>query len=439
MILFAKSYVQFFIGYSILKGSENVSKQITVDQHYVPRFYLRNFSEVKGSGKKEKVLISFFQFKGELYREKVSVKSLCYEDYFYGEDGALENELAEKECMWSKIIRSIIESPEKKLEKEIIDIIKEFAIYQYGRTLATLNYSKSLMSEMLVTQLANNHADMEIDVVNEVVQKKIDDEADASLIVNLCEQLVKELDDLEISIIKFSTSNRLITSDMPVIETNPFSIDKAGMANVGTVIFFPIANDLLVVIHDEKIYTSCNHFMINNNEQDVVNLNRYQILSAEERIMADNIEYLREVAEDSEAINKRTEFVSKRKVDSSYDGIGTFVAMKSRSLKFIYPLSFLKLPKYLYKIPVECREVLHRKYSYDNRLRLLCTVYKLPDLLKNHKEFSAGEIMRRRDGYLKLLNYMDDYWKVPKDQRNITPDLMYKLKTVPTTFFKFDK
>lgn len=80
-----------------------MSEQVTVDQHYVPRFYMKNFSDIIGGGSKEKMLISFFQFNGELYREKIPVKSICYKNYFYGEDGVLEKKLAKKEGIWANI------------------------------------------------------------------------------------------------------------------------------------------------------------------------------------------------------------------------------------------------------------------------------------------------------------------------------------------------
>ena len=73
-----------------------IQEPITVDQHYVPRFYMKNFSLVKGTGKKEKVFISFFQFDEKLYREHIPTKTICYENYFYGEDGEIEKEFANR-------------------------------------------------------------------------------------------------------------------------------------------------------------------------------------------------------------------------------------------------------------------------------------------------------------------------------------------------------
>lgn len=33
-----------------------------------------------------------------------------------------------------------------------------------------------------------------------------------------------------------------------------------------------------------------------------------------------------------------------------------------------------------------------------------------------------------------MLKVMENYWKMPDEDRTITPELMYKLKNVPMTF-----
>lgn len=82
--------------------------QITKNQHYVPRFYMKPFSMIKNEGtKKEKVLISFYQFKGNLFKDNIPTSSICSEDFFYDEDGKIENKLAEEENKWASIISKI--------------------------------------------------------------------------------------------------------------------------------------------------------------------------------------------------------------------------------------------------------------------------------------------------------------------------------------------
>ena len=85
------------------------SMQITVNQHYVPRFYMKHFANIINAGtKKEKVLISFYQFKDNLLKNNIPTRSVCSEDYFYDQDGKIENALADMETKWSMALRNSI-------------------------------------------------------------------------------------------------------------------------------------------------------------------------------------------------------------------------------------------------------------------------------------------------------------------------------------------
>lgn len=419
-------------------GGRVMEEQITIDQHYVPRFYMKNFAIIKGEGKKEKSFISFFQFDKKISRENIPTKSVCYEKYFYGENGNIEKMLAAKEGKWGKTINKIVSKPEEKLLSEDMLLLKEFGVYQYGRTLAMFNYNKQAISDILTDSFSNFNPHVDSEMIREKVDDKIQNEMFASQIVELSNEVVNELNDLGVTVIEFETQGKLITSDMPVIMTNPFSIDNAGMANVGVVMMYPISEKVLILIYDSKIYTSLKQYMKDDNEEDVVSLNKYQVLSAEERIMSDKLENLVAIMQDRDVCEKREKFREKKKVDSSYDGVGTFFAMHSRSMKYSFPISFFKLPRAIRKIPVECREAFRRKYDRDTRIALLCRIYRLPDLLKDNKDFPKSEIRKQKEGYSKLLKFMDDYWEVPITERTITPELMHKLKTVPTTYYPLD-
>lgn len=419
-------------------GGRVMEEQITIDQHYVPRFYMKNFAIIKGEGKKEKSFISFFQFDKKISRENIPTKSVCYEKYFYGENGNIEKMLAAKEGKWGKTINKIVSKPEEKLLSEDMLLLKEFGVYQYGRTLAMFNYNKQAISDILTDSFSNFNPHVDSEMIREKVDDKIQNEMFASQIVELSNEVVNELNDLGVTVIEFETQGKLITSDMPVVMTNPFSIDNAGMANVGVVMMYPISEKVLILIYDSKIYTSLKQYMKDDNEEDVVSLNKYQVLSAEERIMSDKLENLVAIMQDRDVCEKREKFREKKKVDSSYDGVGTFFAMHSRSMKYSFPISFFKLPRAIRKIPVECREAFRRKYDRDTRIALLCRIYRLPDLLKDNKDFPKSEIRKQKEGYSKLLKFMDDYWEVPITERTITPELMHKLKTVPTTYYPLD-
>ena len=240
---------------------------------------MKNFAIIKGEGKKEKSFISFFQFDKKISRENIPTKSVCYEKYFYGENGNIEKMLAAKEGKWGKTINKIVSKPEEKLLSEDMLLLKEFGVYQYGRTLAMFNYNKQAISDILTDSFSNFNPHVDSEMIREKVDDKIQNEMFASQIVELSNEVVNELNDLGVTVIEFETQGKLITSDMPVVMTNPFSIDNAGMANVGVVMMYPISEKVLILIYDSKIYTSLKQYMKDDNEEDVVSLNKYQVLS----------------------------------------------------------------------------------------------------------------------------------------------------------------
>jgi hypothetical protein len=72
------------------------------NQHYVPRFYLKNFSD------SDKRTINLFNVKNQECRLGASLKNQCYEPYFYDKEGGIEDVLGWLEDKASKIIRNII-------------------------------------------------------------------------------------------------------------------------------------------------------------------------------------------------------------------------------------------------------------------------------------------------------------------------------------------
>ena len=197
---------------------------------------------------------------------------------------------------------------------------------------------------------------------------------------------------------------------MPVIVTNPFNISKAGMGSVGTVIMYPISSDIMIFIYDSKMYSLSSEYVVSTNEQDVVNINKYQVLSADDMVMAINEGVLVASVMQNDIILEREKNIEK-KVLSSYDGQGTFFALKSRCINYKFDISLFRLPKEVQKIPIACRESFDRKYVSDVRFSILFRIYRLPNLLREDKRFSQADIRNKKEGYKKLLRFLDEYWK----------------------------
>lgn len=71
------------------------------DQHYVPRFYLKNFSKNKKS-------LGMLRKSGFRVVEHASIKQVAYRDYMYGRDGVIEEWLSKCEGKWSQVVRYLL-------------------------------------------------------------------------------------------------------------------------------------------------------------------------------------------------------------------------------------------------------------------------------------------------------------------------------------------
>ena len=404
--------------------------QITKNQHYVPRFYMKPFSMIKNEGtKKEKVLISFYQFKGSLFRDNIPTSSVCSEDFFYDEDGKVENKLAEEENKWGSTILKINRG--EVLMASDIKNIREFTAYQISRTKAMLAHNQNMVTTILTDVLYNRNSDLNKSVINEMVEKKVESEITSEYNLDFVNDILSTIDDLKMIILENKTDIAFFTSDVPVIIVNPLGIHSAGLGDIGTVIFFPISQKKMVMFYDSKLYGKIAEEI--QDSECIYTFNKYQYISADERILALNSIEFEKFIQDKELNTFREKFHISAKTTTSYDGIGTFMAAKSRSIKYYLDIPILKLPKSLKKIPRDFRETFPRNYNFETRRAILCRVYREPDFIKEEKFKNHWRQMQQ---YAKiLLEYLDYYWNTPKEDCVISGEFMRQLKEVPVNFF----
>lgn len=404
--------------------------QITKNQHYVPRFYMKPFSMIKNEGtKKEKVLISFYQFKGNLFRDNIPTSSVCSEDFFYDEDGKVENKLAEEENKWGSTILKINRG--EVLTANDIKNIREFTAYQISRTKAMLAHNQDMVTTILTDVLYNRNSDLNKSVINEMVEKKVESEITSEYNLDFVNDILSTIDDLKMIILENKTDIAFFTSDVPVIIVNPLGIHRAGLGDIGTVVFFPISQKKMVMFYDSKLYGKIAEEI--QDSECIYTFNKYQYVSADERILALNSIEFEKFIQDKELNAFREKFHVSAKTTTSYDGIGTFMATKSRSIEYYLDIPILKLPKSLKKIPRDFRETFPRNYNFKTRRAILCRVYREPDFIKEEK---LKNHWRQMQEYAKvLLEYLDYYWNTPKEDCVISGEFMRQLKEVPVNFF----
>ena len=404
--------------------------QNTINQHYVPRFYMKHFANIKNENtKQEKDLISFYQFKDNMLKENIPTKSICSKNYFYDQDNKIEKTLADMETKWSKALNNAID---ENYTIDDIESIREFVVYQISRTKAMLSHNREMATTIMKGIIKQQFGDMvDKDVGKEYLENKIQNEITPEFGMSIVKEIIPTIRDLEMKIITNEAEMRFITSDAPVIILNPLGIHSAGLGSVGEVIFFPISPWKMIFFYDAKLFGKLPDRIYN--ESIIRIFNQYQYVSSDERLLAKEIEDINCIINSEELNSKREQFQKTKKTNTIDDGVGTFFAIKSRSIPYYYTIPILRLPKPLKKIPTDFRETFPRVYSDDTRYAILCRVYGVPDY---NLDKESKERWEKQQKYSKiLLRYLDSYWNTPKEDRIITPELMEKLKTVRVKTF----
>jgi hypothetical protein len=252
-------------------------------QHFVPQFYLRNFSLDEN-----KIGISSYNHKTEKFFIDVPIKSQAYKEYMYGKDGLIEKDLS----LFESKIATLISDPQNKIlppsNLEDFNLLREFILVQHSRTvkagaeaLAALNNAFTAIRPYL-----KNPNKIPKDL-------KISHEYPSVL------SLYRALDHSYLmghlmmkSIVNMSTLS-FITSDNPIatyniwMEQQGFYAGATALAVKGLLIFLPIAPRLMYCFYDPYVYEIGDPdqgFVETQSETDVHQLNGLQYLSSDSQL-----------------------------------------------------------------------------------------------------------------------------------------------------------
>ena len=240
-----------------------------VRHHYVPKFYLRNFSN---NGKS----IGMYINKNERYIKCASIKEQACKEYLYGKEQIIEDTLMDIEKDVAIIIKNIIQSsklPEK--ETEDYHFILLYILLQEARVQrqaeSVTNFINHIVKVML--RMYKDHGRLNI-------QDNVLDKMKVTLdIPNLDSMKVAAesypiLLDLKASLIIIKNDRMFITSDNPVIRYNymyvirNYRLTGYGLANRGIQLFFPISPKHCIYIYDDEMYDT------ELSEQNIIELHR---------------------------------------------------------------------------------------------------------------------------------------------------------------------
>lgn len=268
------------------------SSIITKKQHYVPQFYLKNFSENKHS-------IGLYLFKQNIIVEHSSIINSLYENFYYDKDNKVEKKLSEFEGEWDNIIKDVLASESLPLEYKKISMLKLFILITSARTKLIGKEFNEKMSE----------------IYNQIVKvefpdkyKKFDVKFEHPTLMNIqaVQKLLLYVVDLKIDLLVNKSHIDFVTSDNPTIFCNQLFEYKRlsrgyGFGEFGIQFIIPISSKYAIVMYDENVYRlktnlissgsvikKLNELILNNADEVLVFL-----CKDEEKIKAKEISYLK--------------------------------------------------------------------------------------------------------------------------------------------------
>lgn len=259
-------------------------------QHYVPKFYLRNFS-VRGDGKS----IVLFQPEKGRFVQSAAIKSQCCRPFFYGRDGQMEDTLCSLEGVAATLLRAIIERndlPRQQSQEWLI--LLHFVLLMSSRN--PVPAEQHVMSNAQIYQALNNLSEGLIapdpTITSEEALKMALDHVDTDVL--FCKDLCMKL-------LVNNTEIPFITSDYPIVRYNQYLESRkwpgahTGLGIVGLQLFWPLTPRHQLMIFDGLTYKvgSRREVAVHLScSEDINQLNLLQMLNC------DRIVYGNELAEE---------------------------------------------------------------------------------------------------------------------------------------------
>src|SRR5260370_15048243 len=246
--------------------------------HFVPKFYLGNFSEDEKS-------VGIYNIASRRTVTRGNLSNQCYRDYFYGKNPEIEHALAGMEGSAAAVIKNWLEraAVPRPLSAEHV-ILSHFVVLQNART----GHEAEAMAEATDKFFKAVYRDELGDPDSYGIG--FDDPILMSLQVS--SRVVPAIYDLKIKILRNETGIGFITSDNPIVRHNQYfegneHAGHNGLEQAGLQIFLPLSSKYLCVLYDAQTYKigEKNSRVVSvASDDDVAALNALQWLNAHENI-----------------------------------------------------------------------------------------------------------------------------------------------------------
>ena len=373
-------------------------------QHYVPRFYLKFFTDPDN-----KFYAYDFETKS-LIPKRVYYETQCYKKYFYGEDGILEEQLSNKEGEWATVCKKAIAGD--TLCEEDITSLKEFVLYQKQRTNDNNNHRieerESIIKEY-ARQLYNQKGWEFDEAAEKFCKQRAEEEVSPAENVSIASKMLKYAEDLGVLIVRYSTKHKLLINDSPVVTVNAF------MKFQGFVLM-PLSPSNLLIVYDDQLYKRYKGsiYVESTSEDEVLNINRYEIVHSERMFFSTDIADFDLVTDELLDYRQREERRNKTQFLGP-EGSQRLMMSQAEGMEYYYELPYIILPREYRRIPYNCREAIPRHFEkgWDNKLAMKYQVLSMTKKLPLNAE-TKREIPSKTDlkmGCRRMESLAKSYWK----------------------------
>lgn len=305
------------------------------NQHFVPRFYLKNFSNDK-----KKNFIGLFNIDSEVYIKNAKLKTQASRDYFYGKDGKVEDLFGIIENKVSPIISDIIK--EEELPKFKSTEYQELLLFTLFQSTRTEHYFET-----------HNETFEKIDMVvygEKTGNFNLEDEIPKLIVEQIYKFVLPVVKDLHYVLLKNGTNEEFITSDHPVVKYNQFLEKRnahggiTGFLTKGLQIFLPISPQLCILYYDPftyKVGKRKDQLIPISNEEEIMAINKLQIVNANQILyFSKNVNELY-INEMTKEVNRHNEKAIVNEYKSMNGENRSLIHSYSPSVKINLSLSFI--------------------------------------------------------------------------------------------------
>lgn len=254
------------------------------NQHFVPRFYLENFSFDGGNR------FHLLHLPKLEVRKAVGIRDQCAADYFYGKDLKIEHAFRDLEGATAAELRRIIAAGKMPVAGSDGDIVfRTHVALQWGRTRAHIMGHHEMMTKVVEKVFGDNRGgktrfeeEMEAKTLEDTMRMSVANSADLAAFIG----------DLESKLIDANGHGEFVTSDTPLVMTNPFYLGRypggvTGLGVQGLVMLLPLSPRYLAIYYDRSFYrvgSPGQRTIAVASIADVMALNNFQCLTADSAV-----------------------------------------------------------------------------------------------------------------------------------------------------------